>query len=77
MIPCDFCKAPIAPLGFAPPPQLGLQVRRPIKTCPAPGCQAQAEARVADLVARHDTLAAARQDHQGAPLPIPAQGALL
>jgi hypothetical protein len=63
VLPCDFCRDPVAPFGFAPPPRSGIAVRRPIKTCGDPACNAQAEARVADLMARHDPLAAARRQN--------------
>lgn len=76
-LPCDFCKARPAPFGFAPPPHLGIAVRRPIKTCGAPGCQAKAKARVADLVAGGDPLARSRKARAAlAPAPRPRQGRL-
>jgi hypothetical protein len=50
---CDLCGAARAPFGFAPPPRLGIPVRRPIWTCGARACRAAAEARVAALLARH------------------------
>ncbi len=54
VLPCDFCKARPAPFGFAPPPRLGIQVRRPIKTCGAKDCNEKAQARVAALVDSRD-----------------------
>lgn len=57
---CDICGAAVAPFGFAPPPRLGIKVRRPIKTCPAAACREVARGRVASLVARHDPFAATR-----------------
>lgn len=77
--PCDFCKDPVAPFGFAPPPGSGIQVRRPIKTCEARECRAQALDRRAALVARHDPFAATRTAPSAAtsaPVPPPAQGSL-
>lgn len=76
VLPCDFCKAVPAPFGFAPPPSRGIQVRRPIKTCASPDCKAQARARVAALVARHDPLAGARRARQAEAPERPAQGSL-
>lgn len=61
-LPCDFCKAKNAPLGFAPPPRLGLKVRRPIKTCMDRACQDQAIRRVAALVEKHDPFARPRDE---------------
>ncbi len=61
VLPCDFCGDPVAPFGFAPPPRLGIPVRRPIKTCGCTACNDQAEARVAALAAKHDPLAAKRR----------------
>lgn len=65
---CDFCKARNAPFGYAPPPRLGVKVRRPIYTCAASECRAQAEARRAALIARHNPF----ERPQNAPRP-PAQ----
>jgi hypothetical protein len=69
---CDFCKDPVAPLGWAPPPRLGLRIRRPIHTCPAAVCQAQAAARVQAVIDRANPFAPAPP----APPPDPPQGSL-
>lgn len=78
VLPCDFCKAPLAPFGFAPRPGLGLSVRRPITTCNDPECQAQARARVAALEAARDPLARVRAARKADPAPKsdPAQKSL-
>lgn len=60
-LPCDFCRAVLAPFGFAPAPRLGIPVRRPIKTCGAPGCNEKARARVAALADQRDPLSARRR----------------
>lgn len=58
--PCDFCGGPSAPLGFAPPPRLGIPIRRPLKSCGAVECNSQARARVQALIERHDPLTQGR-----------------
>lgn len=69
MLPCDFCGAPVAPFGFAPAPRLGIPVRRPIKTCGAEGCKAQARARCRALVDAKDPLAQQRAVRRQTPHP--------
>jgi len=76
VLPCDFCKDPVAPFGHAPAPHLGIQIRRPIKTCAAADCKAKAAARVADLIERHDPLARSRRDRAAGGAGAPAQGSL-
>lgn len=71
-LPCDFCRAPVAPFGFAPPPDSGIAVRRPIKTCSA--CREKGEERLRALLAAKDPFAAARLREDP---PAPAQGVLL
>lgn len=69
---CDFCRAPNAPFGYAPPPAL-LRVPRSIWTCAAATCRDQAEARRQALLDRHDPLKRLRARERA---PDPAQGAL-
>ncbi|WP_239325666.1 hypothetical protein [Epibacterium sp. Ofav1-8] len=71
MHPCDFCHAPVAPFGFAPAPRLGIPVQRPIKTCAAEGCKAQARAHCRALVDAKDPLAPQRATRRKAPDPTP------
>jgi hypothetical protein len=71
MLPCDFCGARVAPFGFAPAPRLGIPVRRPIKTCAAEGCKAQARARCRALVDATDPLAQQRATRRKTPRPAP------
>lgn len=75
---CDFCQDPVAPFGFAPPPRLGIQIKRPIWTCGAAECNAQAEARRQALIDNHDPLAGSRIRRRKSPDPAqdPAQQSL-
>mgnify|MGYP000182765091 CR=1 FL=1 len=61
VLPCDFCSDPVAPFGFAPPPRLGIPVRRPLKTCGCKACNERAEARVAALIEKNDPLSPGRR----------------
>lgn len=70
--PCDFCADPIAPFGFRPRSRRLGPGERPIKTCAAADCQAEARARCAAFEAKQG----ARPVEPPAP-PPPRQGSLL
>lgn len=78
--PCDLCGARCAPFGYAPPPRLGIKVKRPLWSCD--DCKAAAQARVDALVARHDPFAGQQGGAGGADPPAkappgPRQGSLI
>ena len=57
---CDICGAENAPFGYAPPPRLGVRLRRALYTCASETCRATAEARRRALIEKHDPFAKAR-----------------
>lgn len=67
-LPCDFCRDPVAPFGYAPPPSVK-KVRRPIWSCAAPVCMEKAEARRQAAI----DAAGVFRDKPGAPAPPAAQ----
>lgn len=65
--PCDFCRNPVAPRGYAPPEPI--KVRRPIWTCTDPACMAQGEARRQAAIDRAAGFGSVAAD----PAPAPAR----